>query len=563
MRKLILFSFAILCFACSKVQCQNTDGLFQNIIDSLDRVSPVNMPNVKPLGMAYVIKVRNQDQFDKVETRIIEAIKAGRKNLVVKISGGTFKFRENHISLDNLVLEDVSITIKGRNSVITSDDGSSNNIYHITHKGDLIMADSLIEVVNDKEKLCKIPFLNAMAASDVTFCKEVQITQWYKAPVYQVNRIDQSGIYFIAPELEYKNQFGRSGYNVNYDYMYADKTPRFRLYDKRKERPCTASCFLRISNSALKCVTIQNISFKGNKEGSSLITMSSVKASKVLVRKCNFDYIRSRVASFSGTDNVLFDNNVITNTAGNELFFNGGSNNVRVTNNQFKDCGLAIANTFCVTCKECSYYVANNTFCDFGYAAIGVGVWHGSTKESPSRGIIEHNEFYFTTSYFANALKYTLMDSGAIYMWTQNDEVVIRYNFIHDYVGAGSNRGIFCDDGACNLKIYSNVILNIPNSYCIDSRKSNDQHKGLTNNANNFMAHNVMDGRMRFQGYGEEERHCVKGANYFVKGDNVIENQYDGLEVSQKDVVITRLQEIKDSKLSKMIKGFKISGGSY
>ena len=35
----------------------------------------------------------------------------------------------------------------------------------------------------------------------------------------------------------------------------------------------------------------------------------------------------------------------------------------------------------------------------------------------------------------------------------------------------GDNRGIFCDDGASNISIYGNVILNTPNSYCIDLRQ--------------------------------------------------------------------------------------------
>lgn len=68
-----------------------------------------------------------------------------------------------------------------------------------------------------------------------------------------------------------------------------------------------------------------------------------------------------------------------------------------------------------------------------------------------------------------------LMDSGAIYTWTQNDQVIIRYNYIHDYTGASDNRGMFCDDGAANFKIIGNRILRIANSYCVDSRIIKDQ----------------------------------------------------------------------------------------
>jgi hypothetical protein len=100
------------------------------------------------------------------------------------------------------------------------------------------------------------------------------------------------------------------------------------------------------------------------------------------------------------------------------------------------------------------------------------------------------------------------------------------------------------------------VVLNIPNSYCIDSRWSKDQHEGITNNANNFMAGNVVDGRVRFQGYEGEDRHCVKGTNYVVKGEKRIENKFENLEKAQADVVIDSAN-IKTIR-SKFIKNLRI-----
>jgi hypothetical protein len=54
------------------------------------------------------------------------------------------------------------------------------------------------------------------------------------------------------------------------------------------------------------------------------------------------------------------------------------------------------------------------------------------------------------------------------------------------------------------------------------------------------MAHNVVDSRVRFQGYGDEERHCVKGANYVVKGEKIDGNKFENLEVNQLDIEIER-----------------------
>ena len=112
------------------------------------------------------------------------------------------------------------------------------------------------------------------------------------------------------------------------------------------------------------------------------------------------------------------------------------------------------------------------------------------------------------------------MDSGAIYLWTQNDNVIIRYNYIHDYTGAGDNRGIFCDDGAANFKIIGNRILRIANSYCIDSRRIKDQHPEIfTNNVNISITDNTVDGSIRFEGRDDVGNKCVYGNNTIIMVD--------------------------------------------
>ena len=556
MRHLFLFSFLLLCLTCGKVQCQNTEASLRYQIDSLDNVQPLHYPNTKSVGRPYVIKVRNQEQFNEVGKLILDATKAGRMNIVVKIGKGNYLFHENHINLANLKQEEVSITIKGCNTVISSDQDYSNDNYCTSPWGELTTADGLIEVVDEERKLCKIPFLNSMKDTDKSSYKQVQITQWFKAPKYEVERVDDSGVYFFANDLEYIKQFGRSGYNVNYDYLCAGKIPRFRLSDSRKVRPCIAACFLRINNSTLRSITLQGISFNGNKEGSSLFAMSSVKASAVVIQKCSFDYIRNTVASFSSTGNVVFNKNIITHTSGNELSFSGECKNVRVTNCRFENCGAVLGNTMCVRCNGGEYYIGNNVFCNFGYSAIGVGLWHGHEKKHDIRGIIEHNEIYFTDDYFAHREKYTLMDAGAIYVWTQNDDAIIRYNYIHDYGGMRFNSGLYCDDGASNCKIYGNIVLNVPDGCCITSRKVKDMKSAIKNNANNFMAGNVVDGAVVFAGYGAEERHCVKGANYVVKGKKIDGNKFENLEENQPDIEIEK-PTIKTIR-SKYIKNWKI-----
>jgi hypothetical protein len=83
-------------------------------------------------------------------------------------------------------------------------------------------------------------------------------------------------------------------------------------------------------------------------------------------------------------------------------------------------------------------------------------------------------------------------------------------------------------------------VINTPNSFSIDSRKSKDKIEGFSNNAFNFMAYNVMDNGIRFQGYEGEERHCCKGTNYVLKGDKTKESKYEGLEDNQPDIEVER-----------------------
>lgn len=534
---------------------QENGGMAQRTCDSLDRIKAAAYKAVKPKGCAYTIAVGNQQQFDAMNEEISKAIKAGKKNIQVKIGKGVYQFRQDHICRKNEQVDDLSISIIGDRAIITSDKDYASTGGKGNGWQEMRYADSIIQVVDEKKKLCMIPYANKLSETERKGMTKVQITQWFRANTYKIERIDKKGIYFIAPELAWENGYGHKGYNVNFDYLYLGKTPRFRVYDVSKEPNCTAARFLTMENCSYRCLAFKGIEFRSTNASNILLHFTNVEAKQIAISNCKFDYIRSSgVGLFKGTSNVVFDGNEVSNTGGDELFFTSNCQNTRVTNNSFKNCGQLLGGYFCVRCYESEYYIAHNTFCNFGYGAIGVGMWHGFEKKYPSRGIIEHNEIYFTPDFFANAWKYTLMDSGAIYTWTQNDQVTIRYNYIHDYAGVGDNRGVFCDDGANNLKIYRNVIVKIPNSYCIDSRYGKDQRDGFTNNANNFMAQNVVDGRVRFQGYNGENRHVVKGANYVVKGEKTIENKTENLEVNLEDVEVRDVQDVQKFKEFKKFK---------
>ena len=539
MRK-VLFALTVIILGLTSCKGQDLSSYFQKELDSLDRIQPETYKRLKPEGRAYVIGVKTQEQFEGINDQITQAISAGEKNIKVIIERGVYHFHENHILRKNEQAADVSITIEGRNVIITSDEDYQLEEVPTSPWQEMVQLDTLIEVVDKNEKICFIPFKNTLDNEKRTNLTKVQITQWFRAPIYDVTKIDNDGIYFSASELSYETKYRNKGYNVNFDYLYKGSNPRFRLYDKIKEPKCLASRFISLEDCHYRLFSISGITFSSNRSGAALIGMTGVDAQQIMVSDCTFEYICGNVANFSGTGNVMFDHNTIRHTDGNEVRFVNNCPNVRITNNVFENCGQSIGNTFCITCWESTYYVANNTFRNFGYGAIGVGVWHGFEKKYPSQGIIEHNEIYFSPEYFAQKEKYTLMDAGAIYVWTQNDDAIIRYNYIHNYGGMRFNSGIYCDDGASNCKIYGNVILNTPDGCSITSRRVEDQKEGFRNNANNFIANNVVDGAVVFGSSAVDERHCHKGANFVIQTgvQTAYKDKFENLELREEDVII-------------------------
>jgi len=66
----------------------------------------------------------------------------------------------------------------------------------------------------------------------------------------------------------------------------------------------------------------------------------------------------------------------------------------------------------------------------------------------------------------------SLIDGGAIYIWTQNKDVLIRNNYIHDLDGPHGNRGIFGDDGVINVELDGNRVFRVHGGYAIDIRRA-------------------------------------------------------------------------------------------
>lgn len=498
---------------------------------------------------ADTLRVNTQSEFNALPSDIELAISRGATTIDVELSPTTFYFKENHFKWSNKQWGGVAINMRGNSTVIKANginltDGQDyNRAFHHGYSytfgdtldvplwGDLHEADDLIEVLDKDTKLCRLSYsgIDDQSEADCTNTY-INITQWFKSSVYKVLRISDGMIYFIASDLAYNNS--RQCYNVNLDEAYSRKAlkideglmPRFRLCNSSLDsdmltgirdgkihlpqgitnvREHTVTTLLALTGSTVGSITFSGITFCGNRDNQDyLITFNKVDATDSIVfAHCQFRAIRSNIIQAVSSSNLRIHHCQFRDCYRYGIFASHSAN-TRITNCTFSNMGLALINTACIRCSGSDYYIAYNEFCNFARTGISLGTWWQSEKTTPETGVVEYNLLYFTPSYMASHLKRSLMDSGAIYLYTQNDRATVRHNIIHDYIGACDNNGIYCDDGACHFRIHDNIIANTPNGYSIDSRAvlhiaTNKQSKTTVVNYDNQIYNNTVDGPIR------------------------------------------------------------------
>ena len=587
LRKLsIVFLITLLATACSIERGASQQGRAR--LAELNKVKARRYGVVTPTlrKTSCTILVNNQVQFDRINKSLSESIKRGERNIVVKILPGVYYYDGGHISRSNEKY-DVNIVIEGNNATLIANginykDGDScpkglsvystvvdvNTLIPYSSWDDLRFSDKLIEVVNEKTKLCRIHHSALMDCSKEK-CGGVyiHITEWYQSFRYKVEYIKGGWAYFTADNLAKSSISNKGEWNLNDDYLYAKTNPRFMLCNLQNGNGpvgivngkvktatgsihvCMVANFLMLDNVEYRSLTLKGLRFIGNSNDPSLIHLNKTNCGSLRITQCTFESLYSSLIKATLSNNIEFDGNTVNGCYTTALCLRNGCENVSVTNNLFENGSQCVSFSFFVQCEAKNFYIANNTFRDFGYSAIAAGMMRGTEKKYECSGIIENNEIYLTKDYYNNKEKYTSMDAGAIQVRTQSDQTIIRYNYIHDIVGMKDNRGIFCDEGARNFKIYNNVILNTPNCYSIDARKVTDRTLADTlNNRNNVMMYNVVDNRIRFVGRETGNNGCVKIGNVLLKNtaSGTVRHQYGNLEVDEDDVVVNNEASAKE-----------------
>lgn len=228
---------------------------------------------------------------------------------------------------------------------------------------------------------------------------------------------------------------------------------------------------------------------------------------------CHINYYGAII--LKNSDNVVISENTITDTRNGAIYMEQG-NGTTICGNHLKNIGWML-NTMAIKGSGDRLHICDNVIEDFNYSAISVGSRAATRDSIILNYIIERNVIRHNVEYNKNYITNTLSDGGGIYTGPSCTSGIIRNNVIIGIKGIHSNRGIFLDDGAKNLSIYGNLILNTANSYDIDLRKSNVFMKTIPDhNTNNVIFHNILTGGYRFQDTGHQGNGCMGGQNLLL-----------------------------------------------
>ena len=452
------------------------------------------------------IFIQTQKDFDDLLGRIYDAYEAGESRIEIELDSTVFFFRENHLSFIGREMPGLSIDICGNGAVLVAEEGDTS---YDVGKG-FVDLQSLRDVDTAKEIKrarfwpLRVPFrkgiyrlpvdepdMSEEEAKDVS----IVLSQWFHGKIYKVIKISRGKMIFRRDDRNKPGMYA--------ELRYGRCLPRYiicRPPEHKDLHCCSASNFLKINNGSLGSISFRNVRFLGNSSGDALFDFKSSELDSIVFEKCTFEGIRSDVITLNDTDNLRFHNNLMTRCYRSGIRGNETSDNCSITGNSFIDNGRLMVNNCTVKLQGSNLLIRNNLFEDFSYIAIGVGT-HYSSRICETSGLITENELRLSES-FRSGVPRMLIDGGAIYCWTQNKDVVISNNYIHDISGPHGNRGILADDGSINLTICGNRVMNVSPSYCIDIRKAKRvawrrKSKIKKVNVGNKIYDNVYDGRVR------------------------------------------------------------------
>ena len=450
--------------------------------------------------------VRTQSDFDSLQDRIDSAFESGQSGIDIQLDSSVFFFKEGHLTFIERKMPGFAINITGRGAVISGEDDDSpfspgKGFVDLDNLEDFDPATNVKKArfwplkVPFRKKIYCIPVDEPDMSESEAENVYIVLSQWFHGMTYKVVKISGGILYFRrdskdGPRMHTELRFGRC-------------LPRYLIVSPPESgglHRCSASSFIMVRNSSIGTITLDGVHFLGNSDKDNLIHFHSSEIDSVVVENCRFEGLRSNVISLYDTDNLRYRNNFMYRCYRSGIFCDHHSDDCSVTDNTFIDSGRMMVHNSVVNMQGKGFLVRNNLFEDFSYNGIGVGT-HYTSDYCTTEGIIVGNELRMSEE-FRKGVPRMLIDGGAIYICTQNKNVVIHDNYIHDISGPHGNRGILADDGSVNLTISGNRVMNVSPSFCIDIRKAKRigwraKSKIKKVNIGNKIFDNVYDGRIR------------------------------------------------------------------
>ena len=418
-------------------------------------------------GKESSVTISSQADFDALSARIAKLAKDGVQSIDVTFREGVYYYCDNQLEIKGLNAPSLRLSLHCSGVVfVGASEGTGNEYDAFVRLSDLSCKERLSapvqalgrpELVDRKSSLCRVKTREKDVSAKNADGLYLILTQWYRSGKYPVQRIQGGYIYFTCQNYAAD---GEPFHDPDSDYKYGRVLPR---YD---------DCLMQFyANDAVS----------------------------IEVSGCRFESVHGDVIHVQRTSNFRFADNTLERLWMQGVTVDYFSSGAEFTGNRFRDTGLLMDQTFCIQLRGSNFHVHDNVFTDFTYGAIGIGTYYRENIPASASGVVEENELSCSSGF----TRY-LMDSGAIYTWTINKNVVIRKNYIHDIGGYKDNRGIFCDDGTVNVHILENRVLRIANSYCIDLRRVPKVAKDPKSyvkkvNVGNRLEGNVVDGKVRFE----------------------------------------------------------------
>lgn len=564
---IILCSYLFVLSPITYANCQGNVSVdsetINNIKDSLDRISysTPEIPRMK--GKKIVMCIRSIEKWKQLSATLRDLLEEGYKNIVINVCC-ELENGAGQLLIQDIMYPDANIKIVGkrakynyRNYEFTTDSPDLRDEgdfysypYNSYRLDDFIADDNGCELLLREEvKLVEGNIIRVqgfksskgLSSDDVwkfhielpnlseEQCKDfyVLLTRDWTSARHKVVKVQDGWLYFHLDSDDL-----HSDRNPNVDWTQYGVRPRYRLINspvssgvhvvngriyipKRYQKAFIrkGARLLTVKNCHLNSMEVSGFKIIGGGMDWMMAVNSSRFETGMFITKNQLSHINYFGAIIlTNSENVVISDNTITDTRNGAIYMEQGSCTT-ICGNHLKNIGWML-NTMAIKGSGDRLHVCDNVIEDFNYSAISVGS-RAATRDSISLNyIVERNIIKLNDAYRNNYLINTLSDGGGIYTGPSCTSGIIRNNVIIGIKGIHSNRGIFLDDGAKNLSIYGNLVMNTDNSYDIDLRWSNDLKSTiLDHNTNNLIFQNILTGGYRFQDTGHHGDGCMGGQN--------------------------------------------------